>query len=204
MLRTIGLLLVVCIALTSCAGANTWIQPSRDQLIPPPPRDKAQVIFLRPSTYFPGLVTLLYEIKSPEDQLISPIGGMNKVVYHTEPGDKVFMSNNGVMSHFLTARIEAGKRYYVLVRPIHGYGFQLRPIRSNGTTSYNTALPEFSAWVRDTAVVEPSETARRELQVEKYKAGFADVKRKGFAEWKAKSAEQHAELTLNPDDAVSL
>jgi len=202
MFKKITLLLAVSVMLAACASTHPWVQPASSQSVPLPSSDKAQIVFLRPSTYFPVMVTLLYEINASGDKFISPIGGTSKVVYNTEPGEKLFMSNNGVMSHFMTANIEAGKRYYVLVRPIHGYGFQLRPIRNSAKTDYNTTLPEFPLWLANTSIVEASMEA--EPAITKHQDGFSDTQKKGFLEWQAKSADQLSELTLTPEDAVAL
>jgi len=204
MLRNIKIIVIIAAiySLSGCSSTNTMIQSSSSQIIPAPDSNTAQIIFLRPSDYFPAMATLLYDVKPQGDKLISPIGGRNKVVYNIEPGDHLFMSNNGVMSHFLKAEVESGKRYYVLVRPIHGYGFQLRPIRNNGETDYNTTVPEFSSWLANTTIVESSSTAPS--TIESNQMGFNAGRDKGFQEWNEKSPSQQMELTLTHEDAISL
>lgn len=183
-----------------CSSTNTMIEQSVNQALPLPSEERAQIVFLRPSSYFQAMATLLYEAAPSGDRLIAPITGHNKVVYEAEPGTRVFFSNNGVMAHFMTAHVEAGKRYYVLVRPIHGYGFQLRPIRSDGKTDYDTSHPEFPSWLSETAIVEASSTAA--ATIASVQAGYNNSRAKGHAEWMEKSEEQRAELTVNHSDGV--
>lgn len=185
------------VALAGC-GTNTMIKPAAEQAIPRPAPGKAQIVFLRPSDYFPEMASLLYEVGADKDTFIAPIGGVNKVVYDVAPGQRLFMSNNGVMAHFLKADLEAGKRYFVLVRPIHGYGFQLRPLRKNGTTDYNTSVREFPAWLAETTRVEASDSAA--ATISRAQSGFDKTKATGLAEWQTKSASQISELTLTRED----
>jgi hypothetical protein len=188
------------VALAGC-GTNTMINPVAEQTIPRPAAGKAQIVFLRPSNYFPEMASLLYEVGAGKDTFIAPIGGMNKVVYDVAPGRWLFMSNNGVMAHFLKADLEAGKRYYVLVRPIHGYGFQLRPLRKDGTTDYNTSVREFPVWLVGTTSVEASDSAA--ATISRAQSGFDKTKAAGWAEWQAKSASQISELTLIREDGFA-
>ena len=84
------------------------------------------------------------------------------------------------MSHYIKADVAAGKRYFVLVRPIHGYGFQMRPLRKHGTTDYNTAAAEFPAWLQDTVRVEPGEDALPFLT--RYQSSFDKSRAAGWAD----------------------
>ena len=190
---------VVFLALTLAGcGTNSMIKPAAEQALPRPSPGNAQIVFLRPSNYFPEMASLLYEVGPDKDTFIAPIGGTNKVVYDVAPGQRLFMSNNAVMAHFMKADIEAGKRYFVLVRPIHGYGFQLRPLRKNGTSDYNTSVREFPAWLADTTRVEASESAS--ATISRVQSGFDKTKAAGLAEFQAKSPEQISELTLTLAD----
>jgi hypothetical protein len=105
------------------------------------------------------------------------------------------------MAHFLKADLESGKRYYVLVRPIHGYGFQLRPLRKDGTTDYNTSVREFPVWLVGTTSVEASDSAA--ATISRAQSGFDKTKAAGWAEWQAKSASQISELTLIREDGFA-
>jgi hypothetical protein len=178
------------VALAAC-GTNTMIKPAAEQTIPRPAAGKAQIVFLRPSNYFPEMASLLYEIGGDKDTFIAPIGGMNKVVYDVAPGQRLFMSNNGVMAHFLKADLQAGKRYYVLVRPI-----------PDGTTDYNTSVREFPVWLAGTTRVEASDSAA--ATINRAQSGFDKTKAAGWAEFQAKSASQLSELTMTQADGFDL
>jgi len=175
------------------------VQPATNQEVPAPTIGKAQIIFLRPSRYFTTMLTYLYEKQTDHDVFISAIGGVNKVVYDVEPGKRMFVSSNGIGTHFMNASVEAGKRYYVLVRPIHGYGFQLRPLRKDGTTDYNTRLPEFSEWLAKSVKVETVEDQATILR-QQVRSTFDPTYNKALADWNAKTPEQISELTLNIED----
>jgi hypothetical protein len=116
---------------------------------------------------------------------------MNKVVYDVAPGQRLFMSNNGVMAHFLKADLQAGKRYYVLVRPI-----------PDGTTDYNTSVREFPVWLAGTTRVEASDSAA--ATINRAQSGFDKTKAAGWAEFQAKSASQLSELTMTQADGFDL
>jgi hypothetical protein len=175
------------------------LQPTARQEMAAPAAGKAQVVFLRASKYFPTMLTYLYEKQPERDAFISAIGGMNKVVVDVEPGERMFVSSNGIGTHFLKANVEAGKRYYVLVRPIHGYGFQLRPMRRDGSTDYNTRVPEFAEWLAKTVQVETTADQAAVLR-QQVRRTLDPTYDKGWAEWTAKTPEQIAELTLNAAD----
>jgi hypothetical protein len=185
------------VALSSGCGTDI-VARVPDETLPAPSPGKAQVVFLRPSSYFPAMGSFLYEVRDGSRVFISAIQGYNKVLWDAQPGETLFESNNGVMAHFLSAELVAGRRYFVLVRPIHGYGFQLRPLRTDGTTEYNTSLSDFPSWVASTQRVEPTEGARS-LSTHR---DFADMAAKGRAEFDGKSAEQKAELTLRASDGA--
>lgn len=188
-------LLAVTVAMAGAAFAkNPWVSETTEQALALPPADKAQIVFLRPSGYFPSLMTSLYEVRPERDVPVSMIGGHQKVVYEVEPGRRVFLSNNGVGAHFLNADVAAGKRYYVLVRPIHGNGFQLRPLRKDGSTDYNARTPEFPQWLSETVRVEPAPGAPTPGGL--FQKNMGRTRDKGFASWQEKTPEQIAELTL--------
>lgn len=198
------LFVVITLALTACVTPIVLHKASAVQELPAITPGKAQIVFMRPSnTIISGAFAgFLYDVKDGNDQLISPIMGGSKVIYEVDPGQHVFMSNGVVIAHFMDANVEAGKRYYVLVRYVHAYGLQLRPIRIDGTTEYNTALKDFPSWLKGTQRVESSEAVTGFLT--QYKAGYEETRAKGFKEWQEKSPTQRAELTLNASDGVTL
>lgn len=199
MMRVLVCALLLCVCLSTSAAHFPLTQVSADQSVPAPPADQAQIIFLRPSGYFSGMLTLLFEGLPDQETFIGPIGGRNKVVYTTAPGRKYFASAfGGGITHYLDAQVEAGRRYYVLVRPIHGYGFQLRPIR-HAETDYSMANPEFPQWLAKSVRVQAADGERFN---DKFKGAVDKARVLGFTRWQEKTPEQRAELTLLPADAV--
>jgi hypothetical protein len=111
------------------------------------------------------------------------------------------MSNSVGFGHFLDANVDAGKRYYVLMRYVHGRGLQLRPIRNEGgDPEFATGNPKFREWLTETQIV--TKTAETDGWLEKYKSFADDAQTRGWKEWQEKRPDQRAELTLNREDSV--
>jgi hypothetical protein len=171
---------------------------------PAPPADQAQLVFLEPINKIQGMFPVgifKVEIDSEKLTLLNVSSWKSKSVITLPPGKHLLASAHGW--HFMEANVEAGKRYYVLLRFIYGNGLQLRPLRASGTSEYRVNGPDFQKWVKATnRFVEKSPDA------EKYFGVGNDVPnvglQKGIENWQAKSAAEIAELTLNADDAVPL
>lgn len=123
----------------------------------------------------------------------------SKLVVEMEPGKHLFMAHTGAMTHFMTADVAAGQRYYVLVRFIYGMGFQLRPIRNGGASDYSSLNPDFQEWVRDTAIA-PSSSQRANRYV-RQEEKVAKHREAGWQAWLRKTDAERAELGLNEDDS---
>lgn len=95
-------------------------------------------------------------------------------------------------------KVEAGKRYYVLVRPIYGNAFQLSPLKHD-TRDLSQNSPEFPQWKSQPAMVEKASGA--DQWYAKFKDNVEKVKAKAITVWDEKNATQRAELTLLPEDA---
>jgi hypothetical protein len=170
--------------------------------IPAPPTDHAQIIFLEPINKIQGMFPVgIFEIEGDQRKLLNVSSWRSKSVINLAPGKHMLMSAHG--GHYMEANVEAGKRYYVLLRFIYANGLQLRPLRATGTSEYRVNGPDFPKWMKATnRFVQKSPDA--EAYFETYKAGVDQAQTKGLENWQAKSAEEAAELTLNLDDAVSL
>ncbi len=191
------------LAFVAPGQARDFVKVSATQSVPAPEPDKAQLIFLRPSSNpIFALYTMLSEVTPDGDRFISAIGTGSKVVYSTAPGRKMFVSNDGMRVHFMDADLEAGQRYYVLVRPVYGNGYQLRPIRREAGSDYSMANPDFKQWVTKTKRVEAlgSEVPMPPRALPQ----LAKARAIGWTEWEAKTPAEHAELTLERADAVEL
>lgn len=204
--RIAALALVASCALPAVALADPprekYIEAA-DQTLPPPPADQAQVVFLQPSDFMKwDFVAMLFEVVDGKRQPLVATGSHSKTVLNFAPGHHLLMSNFGYTpSNFFEMNVEAGKRYYVLERFIFGHGFQLRPLRPEGTSNYTVRNPDFPGWLANTRLYERMTVT--EAWFEKHAADVDKYQAKGWKEWQGKSAEQRAELTLNADDAVA-
>jgi hypothetical protein len=102
--------------------------------------------------------------------------------------------------HFLDVNVEAGKRYYVLVRFIYSNGFQLRPLRPSGPSDYTVKNEKFPSWISETSFVD--KTPESDAFFEKHKEAVAKSQADGWMAWLEKTPVERAELTLNPQDAI--
>ncbi len=169
-------------------------------VLQPPPADKAQIVFLMPKNLFNQLqAVVLYDLTDENKDLFAMAGSQSKAVYLSKPGHRIFMSSFGAHNHIMEANLEAGKRYYVLLRFIYNGGFQLRPIRVSGPSDYSVMNADFKGWVSGTTYVEKTPAA--EALHEKTKAGVPALQAAEWARFMSKTAAQRAELTLNVEDA---
>ncbi len=107
---------------------------------------------------------------------------------------------NGLAADFMLAEVEAGKRYYVLLRPNWGTGaFAPTPIKRNGTTNYHTAKADFSKWLKNTKVTE-MKSAEADAWLAANQEKFQQIYETYWAKFETKSAEQKRIRTLMPAD----
>ena len=109
------------VSLLAGCGGPPWVIESQDQIVPQPPSDKAQVVFLLPSSGLASLfITNVFEVTGTEKRHIGMMGSTNKLFTNIKPGKTQFFCLTGQMGHVLDANLQAGKRYYVILRYIHG------------------------------------------------------------------------------------
>lgn len=176
------------------------------QELPAPLADKAQVVFLEPINKIQGLFPVgIFELNGDQRTLIGVTGALSKSVLYFEPGKHRLMSTNVMAKvHFLDATLEAGKRYYVLVRFVYNEGFQLRPIRPTATSDFNLLGADYQKWQSATRYVEKTPAG------DEYFAAPDTVKKidkqyaKAVIAWNKRTDAERAELTLTPADAAPL
>ena len=173
----------------------------------PPPADKAQIVFLEPVNKVQGYFPVgLYELSGDTRTLFAVTGSQTRTVLLVEPGKHRFMSTNILTKvHFLDADVEAGKRYYVLVRFIYNEGFQLRPIRTTATSDFNMVSADWKQWITDTprnVVKAPlgDEQFGKEKVVKRIDKAYA----KAVEAWNKKTDAEKEELHLTTGDAAPL
>lgn len=207
MLRRLLLALALMSTLPGVAVAKEKPKPlfviAADQTLAPPPADQAQIIFLEPINSIQGLIPVgLFEVEGENRRQLAVTGSKSKVAVLFTPGKHTLMANHsGMIAHFLDIDVEAGKRYYVLVRFIYGRGFQLRPIRTSGPSDYSIANKDFVEWNAETRFVEQTEAGLAFFETNRER--IDKTQKEGWAKWLAKTPEERAELTLMPADAVA-
>jgi hypothetical protein len=199
-------LFTLALALAGCATEppKPHFVESPNQTLAPPPPDKAQIVFLEPINSIQGMFPVgLFEVDGDQRTLLATTGAHSKVAVLFTPGRHVLMANqSGMVSHFLEANVEAGKRYYVLLRFIYANGFQLRPLRASGTSTYAVTAKDFPTWVAETRFVD--KTPESDAFFTQYKDNVDKSQAVGWKNWLAKTPQERAELTLTPQDAVAI
>lgn len=199
------LIVLLTLLLGGCAvePAKPFFAESASQTISPPPRDQAQIIFLEPINSIQGMIPVgLFELSGDKRTLLATTGAHSKAALLFKPGRHLLMAVQGAgASHLLEANVEAGKRYYVLVRFIYANGFQLRPIRTTADSDYSVHNKDFPRWLAETKLVE--QTLESEAFHERFKDSVSKAQQNGWASWQNKTPLERAELTLNPQDAVT-
>ena len=203
-LRTI-LSLLFLLALGGCATEppKPMFTEAASQSLPPPPPDKAQIVFVEPINSIQGLVPVgLFEVNDNTRTLLAITGAHSKAAVLLPPGRHRLMANHsGMIAHYLDANVEAGKRYYVLVRFIYARGFQLRPLRTSGSSDYSVLAKDFPSWLSSTRFVE--KTPEGEAYFERIKDAVTKSQAEGWKTWLEKTDQERAELTLGHQDAVA-
>lgn len=199
------ILLALLLALGGCASEppKPLFVESANQSLSSPPPDKAQIVFLEPINSIQGLVPVgIFEVNGDNRTLLAMTGAHSKVAVLFTPGHHLLMANHsGAVAHFLDANVEAGKRYYVLLRFIYANGFQMRPLRPSGPSDYTIANKDFPVWVSGTRFVD--KTPDSDAFFEKYMDAVTKSQASGWKSWLAKTPQERAELTLNPQDAIT-
>ena len=146
-------ILVIGLALLNGCGGRM----SKYMRLAPPGTDfrpgdhQAVVIFLRPPADYPGHYSTVIELTPMEDKLVGILSERTKVAYVTSPGEHTFMTL-GYRANFLKARLDAGKTYYVLLKPYLEAvkpDYTLMPVKGK-----DLAADRFKRSVEDCAYVE--------------------------------------------------
>ncbi|ADG94241.1 hypothetical protein Arnit_2593 [Arcobacter nitrofigilis DSM 7299] len=168
-----------------------------------PVSDKATIVFMRSSFVSSALSVTLFEVNDGNLSFIGFLPNGSKIAYKTSPGEKVYMAV-GYAADFMLANVKAGQTYYVIVRPNWGTGgFAPTPIRTNGTTDYNTDIPAFKKWVNGTTLyaTKPIEAAE---WFEKNKDTYLGIYANYWARFQTKTPNEKAQRTLTFLDAYEL
>jgi hypothetical protein len=173
-------------------------------VLAPPPADQAQIVFVEPINKIQGLFPIaIYELVGDQRSLLAVSWWKGRTVALLPPGKHMLFATPGGLGHVMEANVEAGKRYYVLLRFIYANGFQMRPLRTSGTSEYRTTSPDFAKWIKETRWVEKTPDAEPFFATERVQAAIDTGQQNAMNNWQAKTAAEAAELTLTPQDAVA-
>jgi len=207
---TVRQIMWVAVAALAATGAFSREKPkpvvieSAVQSVSAPPADQAQIVFVEPINKIQGLFPVaIYELDGDNRTLLAVSWWKGKTVALLPPGKHMLFATPGGLGHVMEANVEAGKRYYVLLRFIYANGFQMRPLRTAGNSDYRTTSPDFAKWIKETRWVEKTPDAEPFFAAERVQAAMNTGQQNAMNNWQAKTAAEAAELTLNPADAVT-
>jgi hypothetical protein len=175
---------------TACARRTALMNDeARGAALAAAPADKAVIVFLRPAYTGYAISAAVYE----DDRFLGIVMRQARLVHETTPGTHRYMVVSEA-ADFLDADLEAGKTYFVNVRPRMGAWrarFSLYPITP---TSPNWS--ELSEWLDKSYVVTPNAAGE---QWARDNQGSVTAKRdKYLRAWLAKATRP----TLRPTDGV--
>jgi hypothetical protein len=187
--------------LAGCGGSSALMKPSKNQNIMPANKKTAQIVFMRTSFVASAINAELFEIANGKLKFIGSIPMGGKIIHKTTPGKKVYMAY-GMAADFMTADVRAGKTYYSIVRPNWGTGgFAPTPVRTDGTSDYNTSSEDFKKWVSGTEVLEPI-PAEAKKWFAKEKNNIMEVYKEYWKRFKTKNPNEKAQRHLTPRDGM--
>jgi hypothetical protein len=169
-----------------------------------PPADQAQIIFVEPINKIQGLFPVgIFELIDNKRTLLAVSWWKGKTAVLLPPGKHVLFASPGGIGHIMEANVEAGKRYYVVMRFIYAQGFQMRPVRTSGTSDFRTTSKDFPIWMKETRWVEKTPEADVFFNGEKLTEYLDKGQDAALNNWQAKTSAEAVELTLTPEDAVA-
>lgn len=193
------LLLGAAVALSGCMAQSKYMVKADSAAATAQP-DKATVVFLRPSSFGGAIQASVYDTHTQDDTFVGIVSAGTKLAYAAEPGDHLFMvvAEN---ADFMIAHLDAGKTYYVDVRPRPGMWkarFSLLPIHNDSTAKYNTQSQDFQHWLEKTDWVKKGPGADQW-----YREHTSDIREKKLdymRKWDRMEASDKANLTLSASD----
>ena len=203
-LLSVGVLLLLA---TGCSHVQT-MDASLDQEIKPAEPGKAQIVFMRVSFVSSAVGCDLFEMTN--EKVLKYIGSIsmnNKIVYVTDPGEKIFMSVSVSpydKADFMKATVTGGKTYFSMVVPNWGTGgFWLQPFSNDTQSDFHYSMSEFPQWVSNTkSVVKKPEIADKFFNEKTsfYNKIFDEY----WARWDKKNTEAKQKYTMNAEDWIDL
>lgn len=207
MLVLVSLLLAVSLPVEAVMRPPKVFEQSANQALPAPLADKAQIVFIEPINRARGILPVaIYELTDGKRKLVGVCGYESKTIVNLPPGRHTLMATQGLkIAHLMEANVEAGKRYYVMVRFIYTVGMQLRPLRATGSSDFRVDMPVFAEWQSETKLVEMMPDAADRIFTSEQIRKVNEAQAEALEEWHdRKTPEERTDLTLMPADAVAL
>ncbi|WP_428026884.1 hypothetical protein [Arcobacter sp.] len=155
----IGMLaMLVALVFSGCSGSVSNMQVANPgEKITLPKEGRAQIVFLRPSSFGFAIQSSVFEIKNNTPEIVGIVAAKKKMSYDVMPGKHTFMVV-GESADFMYADVEANKTYYAMVTPRMGLWkarFSLAPVSS---IEYNS--PEFTKSLEECELVMPNHSTK--------------------------------------------
>lgn len=200
MKAVVRLLLVLC-ALAMLGGCASGLM-TKAGAMPAPESGKAMVVFMRPSMFGGAIQSSVYDTHGTHNTFIGIVSAKTKVAYQADPGNHLFMviAEN---ADFMNATLEAGKTYYVLVKPRVGVWkarFSLIPIHNDAKAEYSLQSKDFTEWQAATQYV--VNTPASEQWYAEHKADIEAKQQDYTKKWDAMDPADKAVLTLHAEDGT--
>jgi hypothetical protein len=205
---TLTLAFLALLAAAPLAGASEpMVKSTRTDFSPDP--GKALVIFVRSSfvvgAYSSPVVAL--DVKTAdnkvEDKLVGILSAYSKVAYQANPGENTFLAVafGGGDGHIARARLEAGRTYYILVKPNWGFvpSFSLMPLLNDPKAEFRVESPELAGWLKSTEFIEPTQAAEGWLNGNRDSVNTKKLA--ALEKWKTMPDDEKRKLTLLETDA---
>jgi hypothetical protein len=195
------LLLLAVLMSLGCTNKNPMTVAAQQDL-QRPPADEIQLVLMHPSAAVGMNSATLYEVTGGEIRFIGVSDPKTSVVYRTTPGKHVFMVASDT-AEFMEADLAGGKTYYGVVAPqldSAKVGYSLWPFKNDPSADYDTAMPIFDIWVRESQLVEMSAEARSWYQ--EHRDDIEQKYLKFWPIWQTRTPAEIAKRSLSPEDGM--
>lgn len=190
---------VVVFGLAGCQSTLMTKSGSSQETVAP---NEATVIFLRPSSVGGAVQSSVYDVTGGATRFGGIVSAKTQVAMHVEPGPHLLMVQ-AENADFMNATLDAGKTYYVLIKPRMGMWkarFSLIPIHNDPSAKYNLQSTDFAKWKSASTPVYVSPAAQAW-----YSQHQSDIEAKRvdyMKKWDRMAPADKTVLTLHTQDGI--
>lgn len=190
------------------------------------PEGSARIVFLRMSSVSAGETAGIFEVQKDESQqeevaqdkgqedtevlgheFIAMLPNQSKFTVDLPPGSHRFMAiSQGKKLHsaeYVQAELEAGKTYYVVVKPEPAYGktvFRLHPVHASPVAEYQINSESVRYMIESSRNVD--NTGESTAWANRYEGDIADLIERTRGQWDKLSQQQRNYFTLQSSDGI--